>query len=83
MIHWSTDRNSLREIDKWAVQSDIYLTVLNQEADFNWKKDDEQRWLEEERAADSGEEPGEQAPQETVVESKGSSIVPIGLPRIP
>ncbi|EMI4301839.1 PD40 domain-containing protein [Vibrio vulnificus] len=71
MIYWSTDRNSLREIDKWAVQSDIYLTVLNQEADFNWKKDDEQRWLEEERAADSGEEPGEQAPQETVVESKG------------
>lgn len=71
MVYWLTDRNSLRDIDDWAVQSDVYVTVLNQKADYELKKSKEQKWLDREIALDKGEE-GEQAmPMETQVEPRG------------
>ncbi|WP_052132377.1 S41 family peptidase [Vibrio variabilis] len=70
-VYWLSNANSTYGIDGFAQQQDIYITYLNQQAQFNANKTDEQRWLDEEIAANQESDAENSPPEPTIIEEKG------------
>ncbi|WP_159651290.1 S41 family peptidase [Vibrio atypicus] len=70
-VYWLSNAKSSYGIDGFANQQDIYITYLNQQAQFDANKSDEQKWLDEEIAGGRESDDDQSPPNPTLVEEKG------------
>ena len=71
IVYWLSNKNALRTIDESAVQADIYAVYLNRKAQHQALKTKEQKWLDEEIAADKDEPDHDTTPEPTVIDQNG------------